>query len=327
MKTEVLEAFDAVGAAVWDDLVARSAFPSPFPSWTWQTSWFEAFGDGRRLQLLRVEDGAGETAGLLPLYEDAPATLGIVGGVEVSDYLDVICPAGREEEVWTALLESRLTAPAVWDLHAIRAASPTVTVLPALASACGLRVEREVEERCPVLDLPATWEAYLAGLTGKQRHELTRKIRRFEREVPGAQVSAATSDADVASRMDTFLDLHRRSRVGKSRFMDERMERFFRRVLPALAQRDQARLWFLERDGTAFATFICLEWPGSVGLYNSGFDPAMATVAPGLVLLSHVIRDAIDRRVPRFDFLRGEERYKYEFGPHPEDLLRLRVMS
>ena len=38
-----------------------------------------------------------------------------------------------------------------------------------------------------------------------------------------------------------------------------------------------------------------------------------------------MIRDAIERRVPVFDFLRGEEPYKYAFGPVPTDLLSVRV--
>jgi CelD/BcsL family acetyltransferase involved in cellulose biosynthesis len=62
-----------------------------------------------------------------------------------------------------------------------------------------------------------------------------------------------------------------------------------------------------------------------VGLYNSGFDPAHARLAPGIVLLAHVIMDAIDRRVPVFDFLRGEEPYKDGFGPVPEDLYNVRI--
>jgi len=73
------------------------------------------------------------------------------------------------------------------------------------------------------------------------------------------------------------------------------------------------------------AAFLCLEFGGSVGLYNSGFDPARAALAPGIVLLAHVIRDAIDRGFPVFDFLRGEEPYKYGFGPSPEDVLNVRV--
>jgi CelD/BcsL family acetyltransferase involved in cellulose biosynthesis len=73
------------------------------------------------------------------------------------------------------------------------------------------------------------------------------------------------------------------------------------------------------------ASFLCLEYGGSVSLYNSGFDPAHAKLAPGLVLLAHVIGDAITRRIPVFDFLRGEEPYKYAFGPEPRELFRMQV--
>ena len=73
------------------------------------------------------------------------------------------------------------------------------------------------------------------------------------------------------------------------------------------------------------ASFICTEYGDCVGLYNSGFDPAHSRLAPGIVLLGHVIRDAIERRVPTFDFLRGDEPYKYAFGPAPTDLMSLRL--
>ena len=102
--------------------------------------------------------------------------------------------------------------------------------------------------------------------------------------------------------------------------MDERMEVFFRRVAAALAETDQFRLWLLDAPDGPLATFLCLEWDGTVGLYNSGFRPDAAALSPGLVLLAHVIRDAIERGKRRFDFLRGEERYKYDFGPTPEDV-------
>jgi CelD/BcsL family acetyltransferase involved in cellulose biosynthesis len=75
------------------------------------------------------------------------------------------------------------------------------------------------------------------------------------------------------------------------------------------------------------ASFLCLEYAGGVALYNSGFDPAHASLAPGIVLLAHVIRDAIDRALPMFDFLRGEEPYKYAFGPTPEELFNVRVTA
>ena len=147
--------------------------------------------------------------------------------------------------------------------------------------------------------------------------------------VPGGEIVVGFSRPTRASALgldvDRFLTLHRLSKVGKARFMDERMERFFRSVTARLAAAGWAQLWFLEHEGAAVAAFLCLEYGGRVGLYNSGFDPARAQLAPGIVLLAHVIRDAIERGVPIFDFLRGEEPYKYGFGPSPEDVLNIKV--
>jgi CelD/BcsL family acetyltransferase involved in cellulose biosynthesis len=85
------------------------------------------------------------------------------------------------------------------------------------------------------------------------------------------------------------------------------------------------RLWFLDTASGPIASFITLEWDRTVGLYNSGFHPDRSALAPGLVLIARVIEDAIARGKERFDFLRGEERYKYEFGPTPEDVYAVRI--
>jgi CelD/BcsL family acetyltransferase involved in cellulose biosynthesis len=325
VKVEVADRLEAVGAAAWDRLHAATRLRSPFLSWIWQSHWARAFAADRRLEVRRVIDGEGTLVAVLALYEAAPGVLQALGGAEVSDYLDLLALEGRETEAWTALLESRAAERIAWDLHAVPAGSPTVAALPPLARACGLTAEVTVEERCPVLALPATWDAYLAGLGGKHRHELGRKMRRLEREAPEARASCVHRPADVTARLGDFLDLHRRSRAGKARFMDARMEGFFRGAVTALAERGVARLWFLDTASGPIAAFITLEWDGTVGLYNSGFHPDRAALSPGVVLLAHLIRDAIERGRHRFDFLRGEERYKYEFEPVPEDVYHVRI--
>ena len=325
MKVEAHADLQAFDAARWNGLLDRSRLPSVFLTWQWQTEWTQAFTAERPRQILAATDAGGDVVGLLPLYEETPGRRRIVGGVDVSDYLDLIAPDGREEEVWAALLGHCAAQRTEWDLHGIRAASATATVVPALAPAVGLTSTVEREDRCPVLALPKTWDEYLARLSGKDRHELRRKMRRLERELPGASSRAHATVDGWDEAMTRFLTLHRLSKVGKARFMDERMERFFRSATRRLAAEGWARLWFLEFEGEAVAAFLCLEYAGSVGLYNSGFDPARAVLAPGIVLLAHVIRDAIDRGFPVFDFLRGEEPYKYGFGPAPEDVLNVRV--
>jgi len=318
VKTDVHDSLEAVGADAWDALHAESRLRSPFLAWTWQREWVAVFGEGRRLEVRGVVDGSGRLVALLPLVETAPDRWLLVGGADVSDYLDLIVLRDREEEAWTALLGSRATDCTAWELHAVPAASPTVSAMPALAAVAGLVVSASVEERCPILALPDTWDALLASLSGKHRHEISRKLRRFQREAPEGRVTWESTPEGIERRLEDFLTLHRRSREGKAKFMDARMERFFRRVIPALAADGRARLSFLDVPEGPIASFVTLEWDGTVGLYNSGFHPDRAALSPGVVLLAHVIRDAIERGRRRFDFLRGEERYKYEFGPVPE---------
>jgi CelD/BcsL family acetyltransferase involved in cellulose biosynthesis len=325
MKVEALARFDGLDPARWNALVERSATGSVFLTWHWQTAWIAAFLDERPLQILTVIDADGAMAGALPLYEDTPGRWRIVGGEDVSDYLDLIAEPGVEAAVWEALCEHRAGERATWDLRGIRPGSPSLECLPAVAAAHGLAAEMHVEERCPVLPLPATWDEYLHRLSGKDRHELRRKMRKLEAELPAVTVRAHASVEGWDEAMSAFLALHRASRTGKARFMDERMERFFRAALQQLVAAGWLRVWFLDSAGTPVASFLCVEYGETVGLYNSGFDPAHAKLAPGIVLLGHVIADAISRGVPVFDFLRGEEPYKYSFGPAPRDLFRVTI--
>ena len=324
MKVETFDRLEAVDPAAWSTLHARARLRSPFLTFAWQREWARAFTADRRLDIRTVKDAEGQLVAVLPLYERTDGVLELIGGPDVSDYLDLLAVAGREEQAWSALLAVR-GEDRTWLLHAVPAASPTVRSLPTLAAAADVAVAIAVEERCPVLPLPGSWDMYLAGLSGKHRHEMQRKIRRLFREVPEARVSCAAAPDTIEERFGDFLALHRRSRTGKARFMDERMEVFFRRAVGALATRGGARVWFLDTATGPIASFVTLEWDGTVALYNSGFDPARAGLSPGLVLLARLVQDAIERGKERFDFLRGEERYKYDFGPTPEDVYAVRI--
>jgi CelD/BcsL family acetyltransferase involved in cellulose biosynthesis len=319
---ERLPDWGAVGEAAWNGLVARSAFPLPFSTWQFQTTWWRLLGGEGRLQLFGILDAAADWVGLLPLYE-VDAGLRLVGGVDVADYLDLIAVAGHEEAAWKALLAAGPAEGRGLDLRPVPAASPTVTLLPGLAVAAGLGCRIDLDERCPVIDLPASWDGYLATLSGKDRHELRRKLRRADGA--GARVEVARTPGGIAACMDSFLALHRKSKVGKARFMDARMERFFREVGTALAEAGWAALWVLWVDGRPAAALFCLEYGGTVGLYNSGFDPEARALSPGVVLIARTIEDAIARGFRRYDFLRGDEPYKYGFGAVPTDVFRVSV--
>ncbi|HLC40872.1 MAG TPA: GNAT family N-acetyltransferase [Methylomirabilota bacterium] len=324
MNVKLLESWSEVGEAQWHRLWATSTVKVPFLTWQWMTCWWAAFGEGSQLKLFRVTDDDDALVGLLPLYEDAhDKSLRLVGGVDVSDYLDLVVKRGCEERVWSALLEHLAAGRATLELHCVPAASPTLTVLPGLAERHGFSLAIEREERCPVIDLPNSWDGYLSSLSGKERHELQRKTRRLTRIVPEVNFRAQRTVEKLDDQMTAFSTLHRKSKRRKARFMDDRMERFFRRIAREFASLGWLCLWVLEVRGDPLAALFCFDDGQTVFLYNSGFDPGYAELAPGIVLTAHAIREAIAGGRQRFDLLRGEEPYKLQLGAKPEDVMRI----
>lgn len=324
--------FDAL-TAEWNDLLRRSRFDTVFLTAEWQRTWWHHLGRGQGSLYLLAARQNGRLVGILPLYTIASGnelTLYVVGCVEVSDYLDLIIEAGQEEAVYAAFLDW-LAGPEAptWtavDLCNQPAASLSHTRLPELARAAGYSVSVAQEDVCPVIALPrpetddaagieAAWERYLAGLDKKERHEIRRKLRRMEREAPDAQLRFVAGGPDLEQAVDAFIALHRFSRADKHAFMTDEMQAYFRAIAAALAERGWLQLSFLEVAGQPVATYFCFDYGDAILVYNSGYDPAaVPQLSPGWVLLAQLIQHAIALGRNRFDFLQGNEDYKYRFG-------------
>ncbi len=310
--------FDAL-AEEWTALLRRSAADVPFLTPAYGRAWWRHLGGGD-LCLVTVRDGA-ELVGLIPLFLSHPPdgpTLQWVGCVEVSDYLDAVIAAGREPEVWEAALGA-LTGPSAprWaqmDLCSIPAASPTLEILPAQARARGWVVETEVQEVCPVVPLPSTWEEYLASLDRKDRHELRRKIRRAE-ALDGLRWYIVGPEHNLETEIEDFLALMAQSTRAKAEFLTPPMRAFFRELMRAAFAGGWLQLAFLEWDGRKLAAYLNFVYRNRVLVYNSGLDwRADPGLGAGIVLSAFLIRHAIAEGREAYDFLRGSEDYKYRLG-------------
>jgi len=63
----------------------------------------------------------------------------------------------------------------------------------------------------------------------------------------------------------------------------------------------------------------------TIFLYNAGMDPSAANVSPGVTGTALYFQDRLAAGRRRFDFLRGNESYKYEWGAVDEPIERLLV--
>ena len=326
----------------WADLLSRAASDVVFLTWQWQTLWWRHFGEAEncKLHLLVMRDNGGALAGIAPLFvayvplppaqeysrgRQRPEGQGepmrivrLVGGIDIADYLDVIAPPDRLSAVWAAALDYLVERRGEWDvidLHSLPQWSASRHVLPQLGEERGLHTHVFPEDACPVRQLPEEWDTYLMSLRKKDRHELRRKVRKLEgrTDVRWRLIHPTDSQA-MSEAMHVFLDLHRKSDAAKAEFMNEQMAAYFRDMAESLASTGWLELAVLDIGDQHAAAYFSFDYGSRLYLYNSGYDPKLASYSAGIALLAYRIHKAILQDLRIFDFLRGDEPYKYDFG-------------
>ena len=315
----------------WNALLGRAPIDYVFYTWEWQKTWWNAYQPGELLILTcRNND---ELVGIAPLFITESAqgkSTQIIGCVDVTDYLDFIIDRDHLQPALAAFadyLHDQRASIGLLDLCNIPANSPTRQFLPGLLAERGFAVEVEQQEVCPVISLPGDWRSYLASLDKKQRHEVRRKIRRIqgsEREVDWYIVNG---QHDLSGEIDTFVRLMAASDPEKERFLkDAGNQRFFRAIVPLMQERGWLQLNFLTVDEAPAASYINFLYGDRVMVYNSGHaHQTYGDLSPGIVLLAYNIRHAIEQGYQYYDFLRGDEAYKYRMGGRDTAVMNIRA--
>jgi CelD/BcsL family acetyltransferase involved in cellulose biosynthesis len=176
--------------------------------------------------------------------------------------------------------------------------------------------------------LPETWEAYLERLDKKQRHEIRRKIRRAEAEAT-LQWHVVDEHSDIGVEVERFLKLMRASHPEKAKFLDDpKNTTFFKSVVPLIYHCGWLKMSFLLVNEVPSAAYCDFDYNNRILVYNSGLLPQEnAHLSTGIVLLSYNIRDAIARGRDVFDFLRGNETYKYRMGAVDTKVFKLKAKA
>lgn len=329
--------FTALTSA-WNPLVKQSRYNTIFLTHEWQTTWWQYLGVGDLWIIALYAEATDKLVGIIPLYRTqhqegrhaGKQVLTLVGCIEVSDYLDMIIAKGWETTVYQTFLAWLQSddAPAwdVVDLCNLPEDSLTYRTFADLSRDAGLQTTVEQEDVAPQFTLPLRYETYLQEqVEKKQRHEIRRKQRRAEREAD-IGFYLVGPEHNLEAEVDDFVVLQRASREDKAEFMTPAMRRFFGAVARTMLDAGHLRLSFLTMNGEKAAVLFAFEYDRRFLLYNSGYDPdAYSQLSPGWVNLSYSIQYAIASGCRVFDFMQGDEEYKYRFGSQDYKVMRVIV--
>ena len=310
----------------WDNLSSQGMTDTPFQTLAYQQAWWQHLQPPEATLhaiTARHEDGRLAAIGCFYLHNNS---LHFNGCVEETDYLDLIARPEDAESAWTAVLQ-HLLQPDFPDWHTaefcnIPAASATRPALISLASRLNLAANEELYEVCPIITLPKTFDAYLETLDSKQRREVQRKLRRASGA--DARLIVVGAEDHLAAEVDEFLSLLQRSTFEKRDWLNDGRRAIFHDIAQSALASGTLQLMFMEVDGQKAAALFNFDYKNRIWVYNSGLDPeAFGGLSLGVVLTAQAIEFAIAHGRTEFDFLRGNETYKYRFGAQDTQIYRI----
>ena len=309
----------SLGPTVWNGLLAQTPGASPSAGWAWHRAWVHA---APQLELEQSEAlvlyGPGESVQvLLPfavrrvVFRRAQVTAltWAIGDVACPDHLDLLAMPGADISSFVLALEGL-----PWEmiiLSNLAEGAPNVARLCNSLLERGFAVARRPLWSCPYLQLPKTWDDYLASLSPTRRRTVRWEQRKLRRD------HTVTLSEYGPDRWDQgwarLVELHQRRWNGAGVFMTPRVHDLHRSFSRELAERGNLWLTTLDLDGEPAAAWYGFSDRDTVYFCQCGRDPKWQRQRVGSVLLGLMIRRAIECGFRRFDFLRGSEQYKAQW--------------
>jgi CelD/BcsL family acetyltransferase involved in cellulose biosynthesis len=327
---------DGVVARQWNPLLERSAGNSVYLTWEWVDSWWQTYGVDHESVVFGVfEDD--ET-----LYAIAPLMIarrpGLVahhlrqlcpiGQPSSGEYLDVIVPTGRENELLPVVFgHIREALEREWDVLVIQrmlASSPSVS-LAGIAFANDAEVRVLSTGKAPYLALPSSWDEYLGSKSASFRQAYRNSCNRLER-AGKVQILVAEQEISFETAFDHLERLHA-LRFDGGAFSRPGYSAFHRLFARRMLARDGLYLAVLMLDDRPIAARYDFVHGSKIWSHQGGWDPEFAVMRPAAVMTGAVIQWGIERGLREYDFLAGEHGYKERWASGERELVTLSAVN
>ena len=327
--------FSELDQGDWNSLLSESISDVPFLRYEYLSTWWDTRGGGEwpldaKLALISAHEND-KLIGIAPLFlaeHEGTQALMLLGSIEISDYLDLIVRAEDLPRFFSELLDYLASDSALaWsglDWYNLPDNTPTLAFLKYESTQRGWTYNKEMFRPAPSMPLPGDWDSYLAGIKKKQRHEIRRKIRRAEESEKNVSWYIVEDGSVLDSEFDDFLALMSND-PHKKEFLTGPMSQQMRASAHAAFEAGWLQLAFMEADGQKIAGYLNFDYGNRIWVYNSGLDFNYRELSPGWVLLGYLIRWANENGRDGFDFLRGDEDYKYKFGGEDRHVMRVKI--
>jgi CelD/BcsL family acetyltransferase involved in cellulose biosynthesis len=337
LRIEIFDQFQDLLAIKenWNSVYRSDPEAQFFLSWTWISNWLIVIRRQSRWIILaaKLPGDPSTYVGFFPLrfrvktnQRDGKTYHEIaMAGNRAADYTGFICVPTLQNEVIGAFAESiKRLSWHVFNLEFICASDHRIDLLLSHFNNRYFHV-RTLEDtnemdnvnlcRCPYVKLPSDWDAYLSHTLSANFRQKIRRLLRIVENSTDLRITNSTPETlerDLSILLK-FWALKWGNRKGNRL---QAVQTIYRTMLIHCATRGSLFLpvlWKGEIPLGALAILIDRE-KRSFLFYVAGRDTTVTSPPPGILLHAYSIRYAIQSGFATYEFLRGNEPYKYSFG-------------
>lgn len=320
----------------WNNLLSNSTSDSIFLTWEWVSTWWKYFHENSSPWIITVRHpDTNQLLGIAPLAIKSirnmvrffDQTLIFIGnGTAAPDHLDFIIMKGYEDSIADIFSETIWDEQYNWNQIRFDGIASNSPVIHRLLQQHPITVKKIDRTICPFLSLPDNWKTLYQSLSKNMRYSLGRFERRLDKDYPNiSQFKKITDPAEVKGFISTLVELHTASQKRKDNtglFIDQNMIDFHTELAGVFLRNGWLRSYTLDVGKTSIAALHCFQYKNRVSFYQSGFDQFWQRYSPGTQIMAHAIKEAIKENNNIFDFLRGDEDYKYKWTESYETNLK-----
>ena len=308
----------------WESLAGQDPSATVFHLPQYLGIWWNEFGSScEELAVVALRE-ADQLRGVCALTRHEGGVVRFAGDPDVTDYLGPVSCSEDRDVVAAAVIKEARTIGQRLEFNGLAAESGWPDAFAAAAKEAGLTASIVELDACPRISVAEGFDAYLAALSGKLRHEIRRKERRL-REA-GEMIVRISDPSTIDHDLETFFTFTRADDGGKGDFFGHHARAsFFSAIGAAFLNHGLLRVVVLELDGVPLGVDIGFARNGVWSLYNMSYERERSDLAPGMVLVGETIRLATIEGCSTFDFLRGREPYKYRFGAMDGSVLTVSI--
>lgn len=307
--------------SAWDELLKDSSSNNVFLSFDWMFTWWQVFETKNRELTIIVMKNDGNLVAIAPFYIEQSffRVLKILSsGYPISpDYLNVIIRKGYEDPATNLILKelSKLS----WDYIFLSDIARDSSILSSIKNnspdTLGLLYERPAAE-CHIIVLPESYDLYFKQLSKKQRQKIRTSANKLNREYPDHQFSECQPEEfpEALVKLSNLSAKRWKDKKVMHSSIDRSYIEFHQQFFNAMINQRIPRIFKLKFNNQIVAINYLFQYDNTLFYYQSGFDEQFSPNSPGLLLLNHIIKQAIMEKIKCFDFLKGAHGYKDDWS-------------